>query len=151
MAHHGKTGNPTGRPPYAPTEEARNDVKALASCGVTQDIIARYLHVAPMTLRLHFREELDFAAMKANQAVAINMFRIATRGNGSAAVTAGFKWLAIRAGWKETSALDVTMAGGGGLSGLLKRCLGEDAKPETEQEVETEFGQAEAEFGDDNA
>ena len=42
------------------------------------------------------------------------------------------------------------MAGGGGLSGLLKRCLGEDAKPET-QEVETEFGQAETEFGDDNA
>ena len=100
----------------------------LASCSVTQDIIARYLHVAPMTLRLHFREELDFAAMKANQAVAINMFRIATTGNGSAAVTAGFKWLAIRAGWKETSALDVTMAGGGGLSGLLKRCLGEDAE-----------------------
>jgi TPR repeat protein len=89
MVHHGKTGNPTGRPPYAPTEEARNDVKALASCGVTQDIIARYLHVAPMTLRLHFPEELDFAAMKANQAVAINMFRIATRGNGSAAVGEG--------------------------------------------------------------
>jgi hypothetical protein len=46
---------------------------------VPQDKIARYIHISPMTLRLHFREDLEFAAVKANQAVANDLFRIASK------------------------------------------------------------------------
>jgi hypothetical protein len=48
-----------------------------------------------VTFRLHFREELDFAAMKANQAVAINTPR---RRRKSAPVRA---LLAINALWPD--------------------------------------------------
>jgi hypothetical protein len=45
-----------------PTKEQRND-RALASCGTAQDAIARYLRISTHTLRLHFRDELDTAAI----------------------------------------------------------------------------------------
>jgi DNA invertase Pin-like site-specific DNA recombinase len=44
-----------GRPKLEPTKEQRNDVRALASCGTAQDVIARYLRISTHTLRLHFR------------------------------------------------------------------------------------------------
>ena len=66
-----------------PTKEQRND-RALASCGTAQDVIARYLRISTHTLRLHFRDELDTAAIKANQAMINNLFRIGSRGTGAA-------------------------------------------------------------------
>jgi REP element-mobilizing transposase RayT len=35
-----------GRKPFAPTAEERSDVRALASCGTPQDVIARYIHIS---------------------------------------------------------------------------------------------------------
>jgi hypothetical protein len=86
-----------GRPKFVPTKEQQSDVRALASCGNSQAVIANYLHISINTLKLHFAEELSAAAIKANQAVAINLFRIATRGSGAAAVSAIKYWLNSRA------------------------------------------------------
>jgi hypothetical protein len=64
------------------------------------------------TLRKHFRRELDTAAIKANQAVAGALFRMATDPKGGMkAVTAQIFWLKTRARWKETNAFeaDVTI------------------------------------------
>ena len=98
-----------GRPKFVPTKEQQSDVRALASCGNSQAVIANYLHISINTLKLHFAEELSAAAIKANQAVAINLFRIATRGSGAAAVSAIKYWLNSRAKdlWGESVSLDL--------------------------------------------
>jgi hypothetical protein len=67
-----------------PTKEQRNDVRALASYGTAQDVIARYLRISTHTLRLHFRDERETAAIKANQAMTNNLFRIVSQGTGAA-------------------------------------------------------------------
>ena len=96
-----------GRPKFVPTKEQQSDVRALASCGNSQAVIANYLHISINTLKLHFAEELSAAAIKANQAVAINLFRIATRGSGAAAGT-------IRPGSPALGSVDRTAVGAGG-------------------------------------
>src|ERR1700731_841411 len=147
-----------GRPKFVPTKEQQSDVRALASCGNSQAVIANYLHISINTLKLHFAEELSAAAIKANQAVAINLFRIATRGSGAAAVSAIRYWLNSRAKdlWGESVRLDLAVDGGG-ISGLLKRVCGAAAKQDddwadventAESTNETEFENSETEFGD---
>jgi hypothetical protein len=146
-----------GRPKFVPTKEQQSDVRALASCGNSQAVIANYLHISINTLKLHFAEELSAAAIKANQAVAINLFRIATRGTGAAAVSAIKYWLNSRAKdvWGASVRLDLAVDGGG-ISGLLKRVCGAAAKQDwadventAESTNETGSGNSETEFGDD--
>lgn len=50
---------PNGRPPFHPTPEHRVEVQTLAVCGYSETEIARFIRVAPHTLRKHFRDELD--------------------------------------------------------------------------------------------
>jgi hypothetical protein len=91
-----------GRPQHQPSEQTRRTVEAMAGFGIPQLDIARLIGVAPETLRLHYGQELDTGGIKANAAVAKNLFRIA-QGTGREAVTACIFWLKARAGWREAS------------------------------------------------
>jgi hypothetical protein len=91
-----------GRPPHQPTEQARKTVEAMAGFGIPQFDIARMIGISAETLRLHYGAELDTGGIKANAAVAKNLFRIA-QGTGREAVTACIFWLKCRAGWREAS------------------------------------------------
>lgn len=101
-------------PPHAPTAESRAQVSALYSYGITQEEIARFLSIDPKTLRLHYRDELDSAHVKANAKVGQFLFQNAsgqTLGSGathSDCVRAAMFWAKTRMGWRETNGLEVT-------------------------------------------
>jgi hypothetical protein len=67
--------------------------------GMPQDDIARVIGIGTTTLKIHYREELDRGAPRANAEVAKRLFRLATQGEGSSAVRACTFWLRARAGW----------------------------------------------------
>lgn len=112
-----------GRPPHEPTATTRRQVELLAGFGNTEPQIAVVIGISPPTLREHYREELDFGHIKTNNAVAQNLFRIATFRDvervkvkdaagavkesvvdvkpNSATVDAAKFWMRTRAGWSE--------------------------------------------------
>jgi hypothetical protein len=90
-----------GRPSFAPSDEQRRQVKAMAGYGVPQDDIAAVLTIDAKTLRKHFWVELQTGAMEANAKVAQSLFQRAVSEKGSAGVTAAVFWLKVRAGWRE--------------------------------------------------
>lgn len=81
-------------------DEKREQVEAMASFGITQEMIAKCLGISPVTLRKRYPVELATGSAKATALVAQNLFRIAT-GEGREAVTAAIFWLKTRAGWSE--------------------------------------------------
>ncbi|WP_244424588.1 hypothetical protein [Methylobacterium nodulans] len=89
-----------GRRPYEPTAENRKMVQAMVSYGIRQEEIATALGISTVTLRKHFRRELDVGETLANAAVANALFKAAT-GGGPQKVTAQIFWLKTRAKWKE--------------------------------------------------
>ena len=52
--------------PHIPTDKDRATVEAMAAYGVPQDDIAKVVGISDVTLRQHYRHELDTAAAKAN-------------------------------------------------------------------------------------
>jgi hypothetical protein len=86
------------RRPFQPTEENRRTVLAMAGYGIPHDHIAVVVGIAPMTLRKHFRAELDTGETLANAKVAETLYRMATSGEN---VAAAIFWLKARAGWSE--------------------------------------------------
>jgi transposase len=86
------------RKPHDPTDETRAQVDALASFGVQQDDIAKYIGVAGKTLRKWYRQELDTAQTRANEAVAKSLYSQAVDDKNT---TAAIFWLKSRAGWRE--------------------------------------------------
>lgn len=98
-------------PMHEPTEELRAKVRALSSFGIKQDDIATYIGVAPKTLRLHYREELDCGTVEANAKVAECLFKNATEHNN---VTAQIFWQKTRAGWSEKMMIEHSGAIGSG-------------------------------------
>jgi hypothetical protein len=96
-------------PPHAPTDEQRRLVKTMAGLGTPQEDIARVVDIAPMTLRTHYRRELDVAMAEANVRVAQSLFNMATQDKNTAAA---IFWLKARAGWRETAQLDLGAAAG---------------------------------------
>lgn len=90
------------RPMHEPTPKERRHVEAMAGYGVPQEDIAKVVGIDAKTLRLHYREEIDTGAIKANTQVAQTLFKQATEGNTSAAIF----WLKARAGWRDR--VDVT-------------------------------------------
>ena len=104
-------------PPHAPTEKTRAEVSALYSFGITQEEIAKYIGIDPKTLRLHYRDELDAAHVKANAKVGQFLFQNAsgaTLKDGathSDCVRAAMFWAKTRMGWRETQHLDHTTNG----------------------------------------
>lgn len=102
-----------GRPGFVPTAELRTKVEAWAAVGVNHIDICMLLQgsvakpIDPKTLRKHFRYELDTGAIRANAAVAGNVFRKATSDRRDSMAAAKL-WLTTRAGWKATDALEVS-------------------------------------------
>ena len=87
-----------GMPAFAPTEEQRRMVHAMAGYGVPQDDIALVIGITSRTMRKHFRHDLDVAMIEANARVAQCLFKQATvPGN----IAASIFWLKARAGWRE--------------------------------------------------
>jgi hypothetical protein len=89
--------NPTGRRSFDPTPEKRDMVRAMASYGIPQEHIARHLHIAPKTLRKHFRSELRHAAYDANNEVLASLFKMATTRHN---VAAAIFWSKARCGFR---------------------------------------------------
>lgn len=75
----------------------------MAAFGVPQEDIGRLIGVTPPTLRLHYFQEIELGALKANAKVATNLFRIACKESREGLDAAKF-WLKMRAGWSEASA-----------------------------------------------
>lgn len=92
--------NKGGRPPHAPTPASRKQVEAMASYGIPFADIAKVIGISEPTLRIHYREELDTGATKANAMVAQSLFKRAIS-DGQQSVTAAIFWLKTRARWKE--------------------------------------------------
>jgi hypothetical protein len=103
-----------GRKAHEPTPESRKYVLALVGMGMPEKDIATVVGIDPKTLRKHYRKEIDTGVLKANAKVANSLFKIATTNSRSAAI-AGMFWLKCRAGWKETSAVEVSGKDGNGL------------------------------------
>lgn len=92
------TGNPTGRPPFEPTDEQRRLVEQLASFGLKHEEIGAVIGISHVTLAKYFENELATASVKANAKVAHSLFKKCLEGDNTAMIF----WLKTRAGWKET-------------------------------------------------
>jgi hypothetical protein len=105
-----------GRPAFEPTPEQRTLVESLVAYGIQYLEICRLVinpqtdrAIDTKTLMLHFRDELDVGATKANAKVAESLYKQALAGN----TTAGIWWTKCRMGWKETIRSEHTGADGG--------------------------------------
>ncbi len=87
-----------GRPVYEVTDEKREQVRTMASMGMTQDDIGRVMGATAKTLRKHFREELELSAIEANTKVMQTLYTMATSG---ANTTASIFWAKTRCGLRE--------------------------------------------------
>lgn len=87
---------------FEPTKEQRELVMLAVATGYTHKQIARIVAggISEVTLRKHFRDELDEGADRANLAVSGNLFSIATSKTHKQALGAARFWLQTRAGWK---------------------------------------------------
>lgn len=100
-----------GRPPFKPAKGDHAMVEGLASFGVPHDKIAAYIGCSHVTLRKHFREELDRGKLRANLQVMQSLYRKAISPKlCQATVTAAIFWLKVKAGWREDSAADILKA-----------------------------------------
>jgi hypothetical protein len=134
------------RRPFAPTDDHRRQVEALAAYGVPQDEICR-LVVNPAsgrpidikTLHRHFRDELDTGMTKANARVAESLFRQAVgspaqvdangnviRAEQQPVVSAGIFWLKARAGWSERTRHELSGPDGGPIQSMDLTKLDDD-------------------------
>ena len=95
------------RKAHEPDDKSRKAVLALAGMGMPEADIATVVGISDKTLRKYYRRELDTGHLNANAKVAQALFNQAT-GNGKSAVTAAIFWLKTRAGWKETSAHEIS-------------------------------------------
>ena len=92
------------RRPFAPTDEQRRMVSAMAGYGVPHEDIALVVRCAAPTLRKQFRGDLDVAVIEANARVAQTLYQQATTlGN----IAASIFWLKARAGWREKQTVQV--------------------------------------------
>ncbi len=87
------------RPKFKATQALRERVRSFAAVGTKQEEIARVIGCSAKTLRLHFRDELDRAAIETNALVAGKLFQEAVAGN----VQAQIFWLRARAGWRDST------------------------------------------------
>lgn len=98
---------------HEPTSQSRKTVLTMTAYGVTQADISRVLSIDLKTLRKYYRDELDTGAIEANAKVAESLYKRATSGTDKSAVTASIFWLKCRAGWKDTSHVEMTGVDGG--------------------------------------
>lgn len=94
---------------HKPTDELRKQVTSAVIAGVQQDTIAKIVGIAPMTLRKHYRDELDYGSDRANSEIAKTLYQQALDGNVGALIF----WAKTRMGWRETNRTELTGADGG--------------------------------------
>ncbi len=107
--HYGKElgENPVaeGQRPHEPTDMTRKAVESMTAYGIPQAQICAVIGVSEKTLRAHYREILDTAAVKANTAVMQTLFLRAVGGPNrdweKASDTANIWWGKVRMGLKE--------------------------------------------------
>jgi hypothetical protein len=93
---------------WQPTDEQRATVKAMTAYGIRQEAICAVLGISHPTLEKHCRNELDTGAAQANATVASSMYKMATVGHPvHVRFAAAAFWLKCRAGWKETSTIEI--------------------------------------------
>lgn len=91
-----------GAPSHAPTDYTRGQVDGFVSRGAQQAYICHVLKISPKTLRKHYRSEIEFGLMRANDEVARCAFEAATTGPTTPAKVMMIKWWeATRAGISE--------------------------------------------------
>ena len=104
-----------GSPPFKPTDEQREQVKAMSSHGVPHRQQAPLIGCSsPKTLRKHFRDELNTGKIQANAKVAGALYQSALEGN----VKAQRFWLKTVGGWQETGNVEIVSEG---VLGTIKR------------------------------
>lgn len=87
---------------HEPTERTRAVVETMTSYGASQPQIASALDIGVDTLARYYREEITLGAQRANMAVSLNLFRIATSPEiSNAVVSAAIWWTKARMGWSE--------------------------------------------------
>lgn len=109
-----RNGRPPGSGAFQPTDEQRELVKMAATCGIPERRICHAIvnpktdkEITPVTLRKHFRNELDRGLVLADIEAAGNLFKL-TKTNASAAIF----WAKVRLGWREVTEIDVPAAPG---------------------------------------
>jgi hypothetical protein len=122
--------NPDGRPPWQPTAEEREKVKALAGRGVPEVNIAALVGVSKHTLRKHCKDDIE-----AGRSVAVSNVLGAVY---KAALAGEFKqqqlYLANTIGW--TSSHKVELSGSLKVSDRLERAIARkrgEAPPQSEE------------------
>ena len=98
----GKTG------PHERSEETAAVVNALSAYGVSHDEIALYVKMSKPTLYKYYQEELALGKIKANTRIAETLYNMAKEGDRTACIF----WLKTRAGWRETSRMELANAEG---------------------------------------
>jgi hypothetical protein len=96
---------------HIPTQEKRMLVRTLSAVGITYEDIAKKLQISSDTLTKHYRDDLDLGRIDANSKIGTKLFESAENGN----ISAQMFWLRTRAGWKETTGLELTGANGGAI------------------------------------
>lgn len=100
---------PTRISPFRPKEEHRKLVRQLAACGLSHTQICAFLindqtdkPIARSTLEKWFWRELSQGSAVATEAVAKNLYRIATSPDvTNPVVTAAMFWMRCKAGWSD--------------------------------------------------
>ena len=130
-----------GRPAHQPTDKTRAEVRALSSFGQPQTDIAGYVGISDKTLREHYRDELDNAAMRANAAVAAKLHNAATLKEHTApSVTAAIFWAKTRMGWKDTSIHELVGKDGSSLMQRASLAGMTDADLDALEAIASRFG-----------
>lgn len=91
-----------GRPSHQPTDETRERVKTLAGYGIPHDDIARLIGVSDVTMRKHYRAELDVGHAAASAEVIGALYKNVMRGDTTAAIW----WTKVRCGWRAAENSD---------------------------------------------
>ena len=96
---------------HIPSDDSRKLVRNLSAVGIRYVDIAHKLNIGDDTLVKHYKRELEDGRIDANAAIGQTLFQQAKEGNTSAAIF----WLKTRAGWKETSGVELSGSNGGAI------------------------------------
>ncbi len=91
----GKREYPGGSPEHEPTEQTRKLVRDFYAAGVPQSRLAEHIGITEMTLRKHYRNEMDLTVDGMASALASNLYQDALAGDKQSREF----WLKTRARW----------------------------------------------------
>jgi len=93
---------PAHRPPHQPTKVDRDTVSVMVAGGIAQVDIARARGISTVTLRKHYREELDAGTARLNTMVILEHIKRIKAGDFQAIKW----WEQARMGWSERITVD---------------------------------------------